>query len=85
MGKNHSLKDITTEETPDTPTNGDTPKWYEWGSTSGKCLMIGGGIVVLGGVIAAIFWKNIANWWNGPAEEEGQGTTKEDEKEDESE
>jgi hypothetical protein len=26
MGKNHSLKDITTEETPDTPTNGDTPK-----------------------------------------------------------
>jgi hypothetical protein len=36
------------------------------------------------GVAAVIFWKNISDWWNGPADEQGEGETGE-EKEEENE
>jgi hypothetical protein len=37
------------------------------------------------GVLAVIFWENITNWWNGPAEEQGENKTEEDEEEKENE
>jgi hypothetical protein len=37
-------------------------------------------------IASAVFWKNIADWWNGPAEEDGKGQVEGvDEKEEENE
>ena len=88
IGKGHEYL-AKKEDENDTPTDSDEKKWEgNWftGGFSGNwrpwLTYIGGGLLIAG-VVAAIFWKNITDWWNGPAEEEGQGATKEDEKEDE--
>jgi hypothetical protein len=37
------------------------------------------------GVLAVIFWKNISEWWNGPTEEEGKGQVEEKSEDEENE
>ncbi|KLL04829.1 MAG: hypothetical protein MRERV_11c066 [Mycoplasmataceae bacterium RV_VA103A] len=63
------LSEITNQ-----PEQNEEPKWYQWGSTMGKVLYIGGPLLLVGGLMAVIFRKKIKNWFNGPAEEEGQTT-----------
>jgi hypothetical protein len=43
------------------------------------------GIVAALALSAVIFWNNISEWWNGPAEEAGEGKVDEDEKKEEEE
>jgi len=88
IGKGHEY--LTKEENEDETTDSDKKKWEgEWftGGFSGNWrpwLTYGGGGLLIAGVVAAIFWKNITNWWNGPAEEDGKGQVDgEDEKEEE--
>jgi hypothetical protein len=74
------LKDIAKpaeqNDNPPTPTpnggNGDkemstAKEWFGFGSVGKSICAYLGIFLVIGGVCAAIFWKNIAEWWNGPA------------------
>jgi len=83
-------KSSSTWETQDAPNkNGDEKNWEgQWfsGWFSGNWrpwVALGGIVLVIAGLAAVIFWKNISEWWNGPAEAEGEDKT--DEKEEENE
>jgi len=78
----------------DTPTDNSDDKdktetsWLPWKFSKDNwvrpltsCIGI---LLVIGGIAAAVFWEKISNWWNGPAEGEGElGEDKEEEKENE--
>jgi len=73
--------------------NGDnkTPKtknesWFRFGDGNWRPFVTYGvGVLLIIAIVSAIFWKNIADWWNGPAEEDGKGQVEGDEKEEENE
>jgi len=71
--------------------NGDTPKtenksWFKFGDSNWRPFVTYGvGALLIIAIASAVFWKNIADWWNGPAEEDGKGQVEGDEKEEESE
>ena len=80
------IKKTKTTQSPTPTTNGDgEKKWWDFGTTTGKVLWIGGGSLLVIGVLAVIFWKNISEWWNGPTEEEGKGQVEEKSEDEENE
>ncbi|CFW92940.1 protein of unknown function [endosymbiont DhMRE of Dentiscutata heterogama] len=79
----HYKADLTEITTSDTPQQDDKPKWYQWGSMTGKLLWIGSSLTLVGGLVVVIFWKQIKNWWQGPeAVEESSADTTEVEEDD---
>jgi len=50
------------------------PSWFKFRSDNiwRPLVTYGGGLILILAVVGAVFWKNIAEWWNGPAEEEGE-------------
>jgi hypothetical protein len=68
------------------PEEGKNESWFKFGDGNWRPFVtyIGGGAVIIGAGVA-IFWKQISDWWNGPAEEQGEGKTEENEKEEENE
>lgn len=80
IGDPHKFSKTKDTSTPTTPQDeneksgilkhlGDNWYWYV------------GAVVLLIILLGVVFWKQISEWWNGPAEEEGQGKTEEGEEE----
>lgn len=65
--------------------NGETKSWFVPSKDNiwRPVLTYTGIFLLIVGVLAVIFWQNISEWWNGPAEEPGKGETEEGEKEEE--
>jgi len=57
-----------------TPNNGNGNdnggKWYQWETTTGKALWIGGVGLLIFGLVAVIFWEQLKDWWNGKDDNE---------------
>ncbi|MCE8167821.1 MAG: hypothetical protein I3273_04400 [Candidatus Moeniiplasma glomeromycotorum] len=47
-------------------------EWFGFGNTGKSLLAYGLILVAVVGIGGAIFWKQIKEWWSGPAEEEGR-------------
>jgi hypothetical protein len=72
-----SQKKADSSETPPGDNKNEQPKWYEWGSGIGKTLYLGGGLLLVGGILTAIFWKKIKGWWKGSEDLAGESESSE--------
>ena len=59
-------------------TGDDTTAWWQKGF---YWPIWSGAIVITAGILIYVYWESIANWWNGPAEEEGMGGKTDEEEE----
>ena len=69
-----SYNEDLTEITIPSPDNGENNNETEsaWWQKAGYWPFWTGGVLIIAGVLAYVYWESIANWWNGPAEEAGE-------------